>query len=46
MKNKTEKYESVYGPLSLEKDESYVKKPKDSIFLYLSAIGGKYLRIE
>lgn len=34
-------HDAVYGPLSLEVEEDEPKRQKDSIFLYLSALGGE-----
>lgn len=39
--NKRE-HNAVYGPLSLEVDED-AKRPKQSVVLFLSALGGEYL---
>lgn len=41
MAQDTKECKAIYGPLSLNIEEENVRKPKESIVLYLSALGGK-----
>lgn len=41
MANDTKEYKAVYGPLSVNLGEENDRKPKESIVLFLSALGGK-----
>lgn len=43
MSKEVREHTAVYGPLSLNVEEEHDKKPKESIVLFLSALGGELI---